>query len=132
MRDDAVTVSEASAVLGVDHEMAALIMAGPLAPCGGRLTLRQVLACRIVANLAMLTAHDAISIALGASADAQTEGTARLLAVGWRKGGPAACWLAGDLPAKTTAALLILPPDRWLAELTERIAEHRAAAARPN
>jgi hypothetical protein len=127
-----VTVAEACAVLALDQEQAQLLMCGPFAPVAGRLDLRQVLGCAVVRALPMLDAVHAVQIALSASVQAQTGAPARLLAVGWNHDGPVGCWLSGPLPSDILHPMLALPADRMLAELTARMSEHRASAARPN
>jgi hypothetical protein len=132
---DDITMVEACAALEIDPEAARLVMSGPFAPsAAGLLDVRQTLGAAVVLALPMLSGAEAVAIALSAATQAQTGAPARLLGVGWKRNGgsPVGCWLSDPVPTNVNTILMILPADRMLADLAGRIAEHRAAALRPN
>lgn len=125
-----VSAREACAVLGLDQEQAAVVLAGPFAPTEGRLDVRQLLGCKIALKLRMLRLDDAVQIALMAASDASADGEPRTLLVGWRDyATPIAAWTSRTVLPDATEALLTVPADRWLRNLQDRIWEFRRAAA---
>jgi len=132
MSETTLTTAEACAVLGVDQDVATLLMAGPFAAEDGNITLRQALGSLIILRLPMIRGEDAVRIALSASQEARSD-SRRILAVGWRQNLPCGCWLDGDMSASDLGTpLLALPADYMLATLETRLAQHRAMTARPN
>lgn len=133
MREPLLTTAEACAILELDQQEAALLMAGPFGPDAvGTVTLRQVLGCALIYALPMLRGEDAVKIAISASLEARSDAR-RILAVGWRGNTPCGSWLAGDVEASALSVpLLALPADHLLSIFETRLAEHRAAVVRPN
>lgn len=127
--DAAVSETEACGALGLDgDQLEQLIEAGPFSR---PLSVSKVFGIAMVCTLRMLSAEDALNIAISASQDARMSGTPRLLAVGWRHHEPAGAWLSGGVPAGIAHGLFVLPCDKWLRDIAVCIAAFRRQAAAP-
>jgi hypothetical protein len=134
MLTDDITPAEACAMLSIDETQAERLMLGPFALSeSGLLDLRQVLGIRVLLTLPM-GGTNAVHIAVTACAGASTDRPPQLLGVGWKhpEKEPFGCWMAGGVPADIRQVLLIVPVDRMMQHLTERLEQHRDAARLPN
>lgn len=129
-----ITVVEACAVLDVTANDLAELTYGPFCPDrAGYLTLKQTFGIGLIAaSLAgIASAAHTVAIALKA-ADEAVAGGERALAVGWKNGEPRACWINVCEVAELRGLVVLLPADRQLATLIQRVTAFRAAALQPN
>jgi hypothetical protein len=122
---DDITFVEAADALGLEIEQATRLFA----PGGGPYRVRDILAIRVALDLPMLGTDMALRIGCTAAADASTTRKPRLFVVSWGSGQPRCGWLTSSVPRDATRAVLVLPVDTWMQQLTRHITNHRAGAA---
>jgi hypothetical protein len=122
---DDITLVEAACALGLEIEQAARLFA----PGGGPYRLRDILSIRCAIDLSFLGTETALRIGCTAAADAKTRGKPRLFVVTWGSGEPRCGWLSNSVPRDATRAVMVIPADTWLRQLTDHITTNRAGAA---